>query len=184
MVVPRFLTSAVSVEDFAAIVESSFEDWTTKFVKSPPSSWLSSWNRVLLDATAGFRYAHAACASAPLPANCEPAPWIRFWSPFSVGGLSVLNSSSMSTALVVSCGADDPADGDRRRVPGAEPQVDVAVRDPRQGRQPHGRLGALVQRLVRRVRDVDRQLRLAARASARCSTPSRPRSRPPGPGRR
>ena len=74
---------------------------TTKLVKSPPSWRLSSENSVLVDATAGFRYCQAAWASLPLPAYWEAAPWIRFWSPLSVGGLSVLNSWSMSTALVV-----------------------------------------------------------------------------------
>ncbi len=74
----------------------------TKFVKSPPLWRLSSANSVLDAATAGFRYCQAACASLPLPAYWEAVPWIRFWSPFRVGGLSVLNSWSMSTALVVS----------------------------------------------------------------------------------
>ena len=101
-----------------AIVESSFDDWTRKFVKSPPLLRLSSSNSVLLDATAGFRYAHAACASAPLPAYCEPAPWIRFWSPFSVGGLSVLNSSSRSTSLVVSLVPITPPSGIAGAFPG------------------------------------------------------------------
>ena len=56
---------------------------------------------MLLDATAGFRYCHAAWAAAPLFANSDAVPWIRFWRPLSVGGFSVLNSWSMSTALVV-----------------------------------------------------------------------------------
>ena len=59
-------------------------------------------------------------------------------------------------------GRNDPARGDLGRVARTQPQVDVAVGDPRQRGQPHRRLGPLVQRRVVRVADVEGQLRLPA----------------------
>src|SRR5205085_7423468 len=41
-------------------------------------SRLSSWNRTLLAAIAGFRYCHASCACLPLPEYCEAEPWKTF----------------------------------------------------------------------------------------------------------
>ncbi len=56
---------------------------------------------MLLEASAGFRYANAACATLPWPAYWLADPLITSCSPLRVGASSVLNSWSRSTALVV-----------------------------------------------------------------------------------
>ena len=91
VVVARFDTRPLRSLLRCESVETSWPDLTMKFVKLPVSRSISA-NNVALEAIAGFRYAHPACASLPRPAYCEADPWITSWRPFNVGALSVLNS--------------------------------------------------------------------------------------------
>ena len=64
VVVARFDTSPLRSLLRCDSVVTSLPDWTMKFVKLPVSRSISA-NRAALDAIAGFRYAHPACASLP-----------------------------------------------------------------------------------------------------------------------
>ena len=76
-----------------------------------------------------------------------------------------------------------PVDGILPLLDRAGRQVDVAVGDPRQRGLADRGLRALAQRIEALVGDAERQLRLARRASARCSRPCRSGCPRPRPGR-
>ena len=71
--------------------DTRFPDLTMKSVNLPVSRLISR-NSMLVEATAGFRYCHAAWIALPCPAYWLADPWITFWSARRVGVSSVLNS--------------------------------------------------------------------------------------------
>ena len=121
VVVARLSTSPARSSRRSAMSVTSLDEETTNR-SSSASSRVSSSNRRELAASDGLKYWMPRFSASPSPAYSRAEPWITFCSDLRVSGSSVLNSSSRSTAVVVSdwlstppSGMSSPVDGASRR---------------------------------------------------------------------